>query len=54
VSEQTIYTWRRQEHIDTGQAPGLTSVEKAELAAARRRIAELKTELAVHQRASGC
>jgi hypothetical protein len=54
VSEQTICTWRRQEHIDTGQAPGLTSVEKAELAAARRRIAELKTELAVHQRASGC
>jgi transposase-like protein len=38
ISEQTIYTWRKQELIDSGQAPGLTSPEKAELAAARRRI----------------
>jgi transposase InsO family protein len=25
VSDQTIYTWRRQHRIDTGQEPGITS-----------------------------
>lgn len=52
VSDQTIYTWRKQELIDTGQQPGLSSVEAAELAAAKRRIAELETELAVTRRAN--
>lgn len=52
VSAQTIYTWRRQDAIDRGEAPGLTSFEQAELAAARRRIVELETELAVTRRAN--
>lgn len=52
VSDQTIYNWRRQELIDTGQAPGLSSSEKSELAAARRRISELETELAIHRRST--
>ena len=52
ISDQTIYTWRRQSLVDAGQEPGLTSVEKAELSSARRRIAELETELAIHQRAT--
>jgi transposase-like protein len=52
ISDQTIYTWRKQSLVDAGQEPGLTSVEKAELASARRRIAELETELAIHQRAA--
>ncbi|GAA3241621.1 IS3 family transposase [Dactylosporangium siamense] len=52
VSDQTIYTWRRQELIDTGQVPGVTSSDHAELVAARRRIAELETELAIHRRAT--
>jgi len=52
VSGQTIYVWRRQELIDTGQAPGVTSADAAELVAARRRIAELETELAIHRRAN--
>ncbi|MCS4257852.1 transposase-like protein [Rhodococcus erythropolis] len=47
VTEQTIYNWRNQELIDTGQKPGLSSIESADLAAARRRIAELETELAI-------
>ncbi|HVK23902.1 MAG TPA: transposase [Actinokineospora sp.] len=29
ISDQTIYTWRRQALVDAGQEPGLTSVEKA-------------------------
>ncbi|MEU1238703.1 IS3 family transposase [Micromonospora aurantiaca] len=52
ISDQTIYNWRRQELIDTGQMPGVSSADQAELVAARRRIAELETELAVHRRAA--
>ena len=52
VSEQSIYTWRRQARIDAGVEVGLTSAEKAELAAARRRIREFETEVAIHRRAT--
>ena len=52
VSDQTIYTWRRQERIDRGLVPGLTAVERDELAAAKRRIRELEAELEIHRRAS--
>jgi transposase-like protein len=52
ISDQTIYNWRRQHLIDTGQAPGIPSSENAELIAARRRIAELENELAIHRRAA--
>jgi transposase-like protein len=48
ISAESIYTWRRQDRIDKGLQPGLSSVEKAELAAAKRRIAEL----AIHRRAT--
>jgi transposase-like protein len=51
ISEQSIYVWRRQDRIDKGLVPGLTSTEKAELVVARKRIAELETELAVARRA---
>jgi transposase-like protein len=52
VSDQSIYTWRRQELIDRGELPGLSSEEREELRAARLRIRELETELAVHRRAA--
>ncbi|MGJ6970176.1 transposase, partial [Streptosporangium sp. G11] len=52
ISDQTIYNWREQELIDTGQKPGITSSDHTELVAARRRIAELETELAVTRRAA--
>ncbi|MFF9490406.1 transposase [Streptomyces sp. NPDC014676] len=52
ISEQTIHVRRRQYLIDTGQLPGPTSEDQAELVAARRRIAELEAELAVHRRAA--
>ena len=51
VSDQTIYNWRRQDRIDRGEQPGLTTAEKGELAAARKRIAELETELQIARRA---
>lgn len=52
VNDQTIYNWRRQHLIDTEQIPGTTSSDQPELAAARKRIAELETELAIHRRAA--
>lgn len=52
ISEQTIYSWRRQDRIDRGLEPGLATGERAELIAARKRIRELETELAVHRRAT--
>ena len=51
ISDQSIYTWRRHDRIDRGLVPGLTSAEKAELGAAKRRIAELETELHAMRRA---
>ena len=52
VSEQSIYSWRRQERIDRGELPGLSSEEREELRAARARIKELETEVGVHRRAT--
>jgi transposase len=52
ISDQTLYTWRRQERIDRGETPGLNSVEQAELTAARRRIRELEAEVGIHRRAA--
>jgi len=52
ISDQTIYVWRRQDLIDSGQLPGLSSTDNAELVAARRRIVQLETELAVTRRAN--
>lgn len=52
ITAQTVYNWRRQDRIDQGLLPGLSTVESAELAAARKRIRDLETELAVTRRAN--
>ena len=52
ISDQTIYNWRRQHLIDSGQVPGITSSDHVELVAARRRISELEVELAATRRAN--
>ena len=52
VTGQTIYNWRNQDLIDWGLRPGVSTAESTELAAARRRIRELETELAVTRRAN--
>lgn len=51
ISDQTIYNWRRQDRVDRGVESGLTTAEKAELTAAKKRIDELETELVVTRRA---
>ncbi|MFC9645852.1 transposase [Streptomyces mirabilis] len=52
VSDRTIYVCRRQHLIDTGQLPGTTGSDLSELAATRKRTAELGAELAIHRRAA--
>ena len=51
ISDQTLYNWRRQDCIDRGEQPGLATAEHAELTAAKKRIRDLETELAVAQKA---
>src|SRR2546422_182077 len=50
MTEATIYNWLKQEKIDRGEAPGLSTEGQMELAAARRRIRQLETELAVSRK----
>ena len=45
-----IYGWLKQERIDRGEAPGLSTEGQMELAAAKRRIRQLETELAVSRK----
>jgi transposase-like protein len=52
VSEQTIYTWRRQARIDAGREAGVTTGDRADLESAKQRIRELETEVAIHRRAT--
>jgi transposase-like protein len=51
ISDQTVYSWRRQDRIDRGLETGMSSAEPPELVAARKRIRELEGEPAVHRRA---
>jgi transposase len=52
VTAASIYSWRNQELFDTAKKAGTTTTESTELRKARRRIAELETELAVTKRAN--
>ena len=47
ISEATIYNWLKQDKIDRGELDGLSTDQAIELAAAKRRIRQLETELAV-------
>ena len=42
-----LYLWVKQDRIDHGEAPGLTSKEQAELTSAKRRIRELEMEIEI-------
>jgi transposase-like protein len=52
MTAQTVYNWRNQDQIDRGLRAGVSTSESAELAAARKRIRELETELEVTRRAN--
>ncbi len=48
----TLSKWLRQDDIDHGLRPGKPSAESAESRAARRRLGELETELAIIRHAA--
>ena len=50
VSVATVYNWTKQDKIDRGEIAGLSTDQAIELAAARRRIRQLETELAVSRK----
>jgi transposase len=50
ISEPTIYNWLKQERIDRGELACLSTDQAIELAAAKRRIRQLETELAVSRK----
>jgi transposase-like protein len=52
ITIETLYRWRRQALIDTGQRAGVKSFEADPLAAARRRIQELEAEVEMVKAAS--
>jgi transposase-like protein len=47
MTETTIYNWIKQDKIDHGELAGLSTDQALELAAAKKRIKQLETELAV-------
>jgi transposase len=50
MTETTIYNWLKQDRIDRGEEAGQTTDQQLELAAAKRRISQLETELAVSRK----
>jgi transposase len=47
MSEVTVYNWLKQDRVDRGEEIGKTTDQQLELTAAKRRIRQLETELAV-------
>lgn len=50
MSEATIYNWLKQDKIDRGEIDGMSTDQALELVAAKRRIRQLETELAVSRK----
>ncbi|WP_442875879.1 transposase [Amycolatopsis sp. NBC_01488] len=47
ISESCLHSWLKQDRIDRGERPGLSSREHSDLVAAKRRIRQLETELEI-------
>lgn len=52
ISTGCLHNWVRQDKIDRGELRGVTTNESAELRAARKKIRELETELAIVRQAA--
>lgn len=52
ISAGCLHAWLKQDRIDRGEIPGNTTAESADLRAARKRIRELETELAIIRQAA--
>ena len=51
ISAGCLHGWLKQDAIDRGEIPGKTTIESVELRAARRKIRELETGLAIVRQA---
>ena len=47
VSAAALHGWVRQDQIDRGERPGITTPETAELFKAKKRIRQLETEVEI-------
>jgi transposase-like protein len=47
VSAAAIHNWVRQDQIDRGERPGVTTPESIELAKAKKRIRQLETAVKI-------
>ncbi len=52
ISAGCLHQWLKQDLIDRGEPPGRSRAESADLRAARKRIRELETELAIIRQAA--
>lgn len=52
ISAGCLHNWVRQDQIDRGERAGVSTTESIELRAARKRIRELETELAIVRQAA--
>jgi transposase len=52
ITDTCLYNWVRQDRIDRGEIPGVTTAESRELGKARRRIRELEAEVEILRRAN--
>ena len=52
ISTGALHNWVRQDQIDRGERPGLTTHESAELAKAKKRIRALEAEVEILKRAT--
>jgi transposase len=51
ITNACLYLWVKQDRIDRGELPGITTGESRELRKARRRIRELEQEVEILRRA---
>jgi transposase len=52
ITSTCLYNWLKQDRIDRGEIPGITTAESRELRKARRRIRELEDEVEILRRAN--
>src|SRR5262245_10475334 len=52
ITDTCLYGWVRQDRVDRGELPGVTTAESRELRKARRRIRELEAEVQILRRAN--
>src|SRR5664279_6155220 len=50
MSDATVYNWLKQDKVDRGEIVGLSTEDALDLAATKRRIKQLETELAVSRK----